>query len=431
MSDDVLVRVEGVGKKFCRDLKKSLWYGMKDIAAELLPGERDLERHATLRPGEFWAVDDVSFELRRGECLGLIGRNGAGKTTLLKMLNGLIKPDKGRIEIRGRVSGLIALGAGFNPILTGRENIYVNGSVLGLKKAEIDKELDRIVEFADLQTFIDAPVQTYSSGMAVRLGFAIASSLRPEVLLIDEVLAVGDASFRTKCYNRIFDLRDYAATIFVSHSMAQVAKICDVGLLLNQGRMVGGKAPVRTTISQYCDHLPFSGAITEGSNPYLIRRVVVLQENKVSLLVKSIEEARFPSAIDPLKELTFEVLFASHLGANPIQVLWSFIDPEQNIVCQVSTELQDVSFDKEPPTLTTSVKQLNLNSGAYSLSLQVFEIISGSRTEMIAGWRDFAVLSVSQRRFLGTAPVILEAPARRGINPSRLPSQKSPDSFGS
>src|ERR1043166_9994626 len=137
MSDpEVLVRVEGAGKKFCRSLKRSLWYGVKDIAAEIAGGSRT---HEELRPGEFWAVRDVSFELRRGECLGLIGRNGAGKTTLLKMLNGLIKPDDGRITMRGRVGALIALGAGFNPILTGRENIYVNGAVLGLTRKEIDR----------------------------------------------------------------------------------------------------------------------------------------------------------------------------------------------------------------------------------------------------------------------------------------------------
>ena len=233
--DDVLVRVEGVGKKFCRDLKKSLWYGMKDIAAELLPGERDLERHATLRPDEFWAVDDVSFELRRGECLGLIGRNGAGKTTLLKMLNGLIKPDKGRIEMRGRVGALIALGAGFNPILTGRENIYVNGSVLGLRKAEIDAKLEEIVEFAELGDFIDAPVQSYSSGMSVRLGFAVATTLDPDVLILDEVLAVGDAGFRHKCYHRINGLMSPAAVVLVSHSMDHIAHTSTRVAMLRQG----------------------------------------------------------------------------------------------------------------------------------------------------------------------------------------------------
>ena len=164
---------------------------MQDIAAELLPGQRDLERHATVRPGEFWALDEVSFELRRGECLGLIGRNGAGKTTLLKMLNGLIKPDKVRIEIRGRVGALIALGAGFNPILTGRENIYVNAAVLGMSKAEVDQRIDEIIEFSEIRELIDYPVQTYSSGMTVRLGFSVAAILiKPDVLFLDEVLAV-------------------------------------------------------------------------------------------------------------------------------------------------------------------------------------------------------------------------------------------------
>ncbi|MEM1013338.1 MAG: ATP-binding cassette domain-containing protein, partial [Planctomycetota bacterium] len=168
MSDphpDVLIKVDGVGKKFCRDLKRSLWYGVKDLAAEVTgrPGERD-----NLRRDEFWAVDDVSFEVRRGECLGLIGHNGAGKSTLLKMLNGLIKPDRGSITMRGRIGALIELGAGFNPILTGRENVYVNGSVLGMTKKEIDRKFDAILDFAEIEDFIDAPVQTYSSGMKVR-----------------------------------------------------------------------------------------------------------------------------------------------------------------------------------------------------------------------------------------------------------------------
>src|SRR5688572_17263205 len=223
MSADVLLRVEGVSKKFCRDLKRSLWYGLNDTAADLVGRSSS----NGLRPDEFWALDGVSVELARGECLGLIGRNGAGKTTLLKMLNGLIKPDKGRIEMRGRVGALIALGAGFNPILTGRENIYVNGSVLGLSKREIDAKLEEIIDFAEIREFIDMPVQSYSSGMQVRLGFAVATALNPDVLLLDEVLAVGDASFRNKCYNRIGSLRQRAATIFVSHTMDQVCQVCD------------------------------------------------------------------------------------------------------------------------------------------------------------------------------------------------------------
>jgi lipopolysaccharide transport system ATP-binding protein len=282
--NEVLVRVENVSKKFCRDLKKSLWYGVCDITSELNPfrrgvaedrasrkmedGSLDIEvpcpisdiptaaseavspspishlpssspneaLDSNLRRDEFYAVRDVSFELRRGECLGLIGRNGAGKTTLLKMLNGLIKPDSGKITMKGRIGALIALGAGFNPILTGRENVYVNGSVLGLTKKEIDAKFDEIVDFAEVEEFIDTPVRSYSSGMQVRLGFAVASTLDPDVLLLDEVLAVGDAPFRNKCYNRIGQLRKKASVIFVSHSMDQISMVCDKSLVVHQGR---------------------------------------------------------------------------------------------------------------------------------------------------------------------------------------------------
>lgn len=264
-TDEVLVRVEGVSKKFCRSLKKSLWYGVQDIAAELHPFRGKSEKlksdsaseefnHSPekrpLRDGEFWAVNDVSFELRRGECLGLIGHNGAGKTSLLKMLNGLIKPDKGSVEMRGRVGALIALGAGFNPILTGRENIYVNGSILGLSKKEIDAKLDEIIDFAEIGEFIDAPVQSYSSGMAVRLGFAVATATDPDILMLDEVLAVGDAAFRAKCFARIGSLQKKTAIIFVSHSMDQVARLCRLALYLEGGR-TPGVASVERAAEQY------------------------------------------------------------------------------------------------------------------------------------------------------------------------------------
>src|SRR5262245_10280177 len=232
MGGDVLVRIEGISKKYCRDLKRSLWYGLKDAAADLIgrgePG--------TLRPDEFWALDDVSVTLARGDCLGVIGRNGSGKTTLLKMLNGLVKPDRGRVELRGRVGALISLGAGFNPILTGRENVYVNGAVLGLSTGEIDAKLDEIIAFAELNEFIDAPVQSYSAGMHVRLGFAVATALQPDILLLDEVLAVGDAAFRGRCYGRLARIRGSAAYVLVSHDMEQIARVCSHVLVLEAGR---------------------------------------------------------------------------------------------------------------------------------------------------------------------------------------------------
>lgn len=231
MSDEVLVKVDNVSKKFCRDLKTSLWYGVQDIMSEV--SGRKYEHQ--LRKDEFWSVSDISFELRRGECLGLIGPNGAGKSTLLKILNGLIKPDKGRIELRGKIGALIELSAGFNAILTGRENIYNRGAVLGFTTAEIDKKLDAIIDFSELEEFIDTPVVNYSSGMKVRLGFAVAAQMEPDVLLLDEVLAVGDVGFRAKCFNAIYKMIQNAAVILVSHSMPQINRVCSDILVMNHG----------------------------------------------------------------------------------------------------------------------------------------------------------------------------------------------------
>lgn len=225
MSGESLVKVENVSKKFCRDLKKSLWYGVKDISSELFGQNSSASQ---LRPKEFWAVKNVSFEVGRGEVLSIIGANGAGKTTLLKMINGLIKPDEGKITVKGRVGALIALGAGFNPILTGRENIYVNGSVLGITKLEMREKFDEIVDFADLDEFIDMPVQSYSSGMVVRLGFSVAIHLQPDIFIIDEILSVGDEEFRTKCILKINSFLNLGGSvIFVSHSLPTIQAISD------------------------------------------------------------------------------------------------------------------------------------------------------------------------------------------------------------
>lgn len=227
---EILIKVEGVSKKFCKDLKTGLWYGLKDIVAEILGIKGTKEK---LRRNEFWAIRDVSFTVRRGECLGLIGHNGAGKSTMLKMLNGLIKPDSGRVEMHGRVGALIELGAGFNPVLTGRENVYINGAILGFSKSEVDAKLQSIIEFADIEEFIDTPVQYYSSGMKVRLGFAVAAQMEPDILLIDEVLAVGDLGFQVKCYDAIGRLSKKTAIVFVSHSMPQIARISNKIMLLS------------------------------------------------------------------------------------------------------------------------------------------------------------------------------------------------------
>lgn len=251
MSNDTLIQVESVSKKFCRSLKRSLWYGVQDIGTELMGRAKT----PGLRKDEFWAVDDINFELRRGECLGLIGHNGAGKSTLLKMLNGLIKPDKGRITMKGRVGALIELGTGFNPILTGRENIYNNGAVLGFTQKEINDKFDSIVDFAEIDEFLDTPVQNYSSGMKVRLGFAVAAHMEPDILLIDEVLAVGDLRFKLKSFNLIDQLVERCSVIFVSHSMQNISRMCNQVLLLKNGREKYFGTNVSEGIDKYYQNL--------------------------------------------------------------------------------------------------------------------------------------------------------------------------------
>jgi homopolymeric O-antigen transport system ATP-binding protein len=234
--EDVVIRVDGISKKFARRIRHNMLYGTLDVGRGMLGMET---RTDVLRPGEFWAVDDVSFDLKRGDTLGLIGPNGSGKSTLLRLLNGVYQPDKGRIEINGRVGALIAVGAGFHPLMTGRENIYLNGSILGMSRAEIDRKFDAIIDFADIGDFLDAPVKTYSSGMHVRLGFAIAIHCEPEILLVDEVLAVGDMFFRAKCMQKMRSmLDDGVALIIVSHATDTLKSVCRKGLLLNHGRLV-------------------------------------------------------------------------------------------------------------------------------------------------------------------------------------------------
>lgn len=244
---EILIDVNNVSKKFCRDLKKSLWYGMKDITRELAMQKAQ----DSLRDMEFWALKDVSITLRRREALGIIGPNGAGKSTLLRLLSGLIKPNSGSVRVRGRLQALIELGSGFNPILTGRENIYVNAAVLGIPKREVDKNIDKIIGFSEIDEFIDAPVRSYSSGMRVRLGFSIAIHVHPDVLVIDEVLAVGDQWFRRKARNAMVKLlQSNIGLIIVSHNLRAIIDMTHRTLWLDKGNVVRlGDTP--TVCSEY------------------------------------------------------------------------------------------------------------------------------------------------------------------------------------
>jgi lipopolysaccharide transport system ATP-binding protein len=238
---DITIRAEGLSKQF-RIGKVERYRTLRDTLGDALSAPfRNLRNSVRKREADtIWALNDVSFEIKHGEVVGIIGRNGAGKSTLLKVLSRITEPTKGYAEIHGRVGSLLEVGTGFHPELTGRENIFLNGAILGMKKAEILRKFDEIVAFAEVEKFIDTPVKHYSSGMHVRLAFAVAAHLEPEIMLVDEVLAVGDAGFQKKCVGKMGSAAASGRTIlFVSHNVTAVRTLCSRAIVLIDGRMVG------------------------------------------------------------------------------------------------------------------------------------------------------------------------------------------------
>jgi ABC-type polysaccharide/polyol phosphate transport system ATPase subunit len=276
------------------------------------------------RKEDFWALKDVSFDVHRAEALGIIGHNGAGKSTILKLLSRITTPTNGQIMINGRLSALIEVGSGFHPELTGRENVYLNGSILGMMRREITKKLDSIVEFAELRQFIDTPVKRYSSGMYVRLGFSIAAHLDPDILLLDEVLAVGDASFQRKCIQRITELKKNGTTIvFISHDLRAVQQLCDRVILLKKGQIEADGNPAET-IALYQSLSAQLGGQAEGgwgrkpTGEAVVTSLNFYDENDNECL--SFETGKPLRAVmnyrvdKPLTDVIFEVQFYSQEG---------------------------------------------------------------------------------------------------------------------
>jgi lipopolysaccharide transport system ATP-binding protein len=258
-SDDAAIRVRGLGKSYVIAHGMPHATSLKEaISARLARSFRSgsgagwRNGHATPHRETFWALRDVDFDVPRGKVLGLIGRNGAGKSTLLKVLSQITEPTTGVIDIYGRIASLLEVGTGFHPELSGRENIYLNGAILGMRRRQIARQFDAIVDFAGIERFLDTPVKHYSSGMYVRLAFAVAAHLEPEILILDEVLAVGDADFQQKCLGKIEQVaqEDGRTIILVSHTMAAVEKLCDRAILLDQGRVVR-EGPARDIVSLY------------------------------------------------------------------------------------------------------------------------------------------------------------------------------------
>lgn len=373
MSDsEILIQAENIGKKFCRSLKRSLWYGVKDIASDINPfsGNQEQEtkhKEPALRADEFWALQNISFELRRGECLGLIGHNGAGKSTLLKILNGLIRPDTGRLTIRGRVGALIELSAGFNPILTGRENIYNRGALLGFSRKEIDAKFDAIVDFAEIGDFLDMPVRNYSSGMQVRLGFAVTAQIEPDVIIIDEVLAVGDLGFRFKCLNRISDLLRNSAVIFVSHSMPQVMRIATEIMVLKGGKSNFSGKDLGTGLDSYFTQFRATGIQTTGSGEIEVETLTVSTSSDRcnlggQLNARHEEDLHFEISLkseNSITEAVIQLLFWNH---DMIPVL---------DIADAGSHGFHMRFGSKPSFVKLTVPRVPLNSGKYHVSIIV------------------------------------------------------------
>ena len=227
---DIAIRVENLGKMYRIGRAQQRHDTLRDLIVDTAAHIKDWGKRGDKSDETIWALKDVSFEVRRGEVVGIIGRNGAGKSTLLKILSRITEPTTGRAEIHGRVGSLLEVGTGFHPELTGRENIYLNGAILGMRRFEIERRFDEIVAFSEIERFLDTPVKRYSSGMYVRLAFAVAAHLEPEILLVDEVLAVGDAAFQKKCLGKMGNVAETGRTVlFVSHNMAAVSNLCKRG----------------------------------------------------------------------------------------------------------------------------------------------------------------------------------------------------------
>jgi lipopolysaccharide transport system ATP-binding protein len=352
-----LIICDNVGKKFCRDLRKSLWYGLVDSVNELR--RRAADDADELRPGEFWSNKGISLEVKRGECLGLVGRNGAGKTTLLKMITGLIKPDQGRIRITGTVGAMIALGAGFNPVLTGRENIYVNASILGLSTRQIEDRIDEIVEFGELSDAIDAPVRTYSSGMNVRLGFAVAAVMvKPDVLILDEVLAVGDLAFRNKCLTRMAEIMKTSAVIFVSHTSPIVNRYSTKVAWLNAGRLVRVGEPA-SVIEEY------SASFDQQAGEITCQPGWSLESILVNGKMPSSE-----SSIEWNCPLRLSAIIKQPAVTTKFRVKFMFSDSEQRAIASVFSETIETS--EAECEIGVLIDRALLAPGKWFLSFAVF-----------------------------------------------------------
>jgi len=367
---ETVIKVENIGKKY-KIGEKEKYLALRDIIVNMLKLPYKLiTGKISLKKSYIWALKDVSFEVKKGEVIGIIGRNGAGKSTLLKILSRITEPSTGQITLNGRVSSLLEVGTGFHPELTGRENIYLNGAILGMTKKEIKRKFNDIVEFSGIEQFLDTPVKRYSSGMYVRLAFSVAAHLEPEILLVDEVLAVGDAEFQKKCLGKMKDVAEGGRTVlFVSHNMGAVRNLCERCILL-ENNTIGCVGETKEIINRYMN------------NNYKLATYMLLKDRKdrkgegdiifTDIKIVNYENSQIIKSGDKLK-IILKYISNFQQNVSGIRVVISIVNQTGEIVLRLDSEVTNESFNiiKPKGEIICQTGQTNLISGIYSVNINI------------------------------------------------------------
>lgn len=349
---EIALKLEGVSKKYSIGKEKD---------GSFRGSLSSVFKKSSTKTEEFWALKDVSFEIEKGDVVGIIGKNGAGKSTLLKILSQITRPTEGRIEINGRIASLLEVGTGFHPELTGRENIFLNGTILGMTRKEVAAKFDEIVAFSGIEKFIDTPVKHYSSGMYVRLAFAVAAHLEPEILIIDEVLAVGDAEFQKKCLGKMKDVAGEGRTVlFVSHNLGAVSTLCNKGIVLEKGNMrfIGN---INDSIQKYID----SDQAQEYSN--------IVSDKDYYLKKATVNASNFDSSQEIV--CNFEIKCNS-IKSNNDKILIRIIDEYESILTSFESHITKEHFQLTLPSNYLKKGSFKINIILYQPAVTVYEDIT-------------------------------------------------------
>ncbi|MEK7564216.1 MAG: ABC transporter ATP-binding protein [Patescibacteria group bacterium] len=394
---ETIIEVKNIGKKYNINHQRGGYVALRDVLANVFKNPFNFLKNKTReiigidKKEEFWALKNVDFEVRRGEVVGIIGRNGAGKSTLLKILSQITPPTTGEIKINGKVGSLLEVGTGFHPELTGRENIFLNGAILGMKKKEIINKFDEIVEFANIEKFLDTPVKYYSSGMYVRLAFSVAAHMEPDILIIDEVLAVGDSEFQKKCLGKMEDItkKEGRTILFVSHNMSTIKQLCTRSILLSKGnvKMVGNTDEVvdfylndKTNTKENAQEIPLDAVL--GKSGVRFTHIKISNDEGNS---------NFESG-DKLKiELDYESDLVEEI--KEVRVVISILNKRsQQIVLRLDSDIPNQTISENMPTkgkILCETESMNLGEGSYVLDVDF--LIGGTSVNYVRGLGQFEV----------------------------------------